>query len=485
MIDSSEIHVLDANAAYFGVPSQVLMENAGKAVAEFIKRSGDAQHVLVLCGKGNNGGDGFVAARYLAADLPVTVFITSDSDTIRSQTARDNYAKLADLDIPVYNIKDKEKLDQLLESHDTIVDAMLGIGVSGRLRPPYDSLVKKLNDLKGKTIISVDITTGLGTSLSVKPQYTITFHAAKTGMTKQNCGRIHVVDIGIPQQAEEYVGPGELMMYYPRSSTQSHKGDNGVVLVIGGGPYVGAPALTGLAALRTGADLVFVATPRRSWELVASYSADLIVKDLTADVLVPADVPAIKKLLSRATAVVLGPGLGDDARTSKAIVDILKLVVAEKIPLVVDADGFKPLGDHLDVLKKIPVVLTPHAGEFQLISNKRLPDEVSARKNIVASWAKACQVTVLLKGPVDIITNGAQTKFNEVHNPAMTVGGTGDVLAGITGALLAKKVSPFNAARIAAFVNGTAGNQAQDKYSYGMVASDMIAEIPLVLKKYL
>ncbi len=187
---------------------------------------------------------------------------------------------------------------------------MLGIGLLGELRNPYSIIVEKINSQKEKTIISVDVPTGLGTNLAIKPDFTVTFHDSKETMNKENSGEIHIVDIGIPKKSIDYVGPGELNVYYPRPKKQSHKGENGSVLIIGGGPYVGAPALAGLAALRTGADLVYIATPKSSWQAIASFSPNLIVKGLNSEVLTPGDIPTIREIVNKCDAVVLGPGLG-------------------------------------------------------------------------------------------------------------------------------------------------------------------------------
>jgi NAD(P)H-hydrate epimerase len=141
---------------------------------------------------------------------------------------------------------------------------MLGVGLVGDLKEPYFSIVEKINNLKNKTIIAVDIPTGFGTKTIVKPDYTVTFHDIKKDMKENNCGKIKTVSIGVPQKALDYIGPGELSVYYPIPKKESHKGDNGRILVVGGGPYIGAPALTGLAALRTGVDLVYIATPKKT-----------------------------------------------------------------------------------------------------------------------------------------------------------------------------------------------------------------------------
>jgi NAD(P)H-hydrate epimerase len=294
-----------------------------------------------------------------------------------------------------------------------------------------------------------------------------------------------VVDIGIPQEATTYVGPGELSVYYPRPAKKSHKGDNGIVLIIGGGPYIGAPALCGLAALRTGVDLVYIATPKRSWESVAAFSPNFIVKDLHDDMLTKNDIPSIEELLSKCTTVVLGPGLGAAKETEEAIIPLVRSIIAGKKPLVLDADAIKPIGENLATIKDSTTVVTPHVGEFKKLTGIILSQDVNVRINAVKDWAEKIGITIFLKGYIDVLSDGTNVKQNKVHNEAMTVGGTGDVLAGIIGALLSKGVKPFNAVRIAAFLNGESGNEAFQKKSYGLIATDIVDEIPTVLKKYL
>ena len=483
MIAEKEIKVLDRNSEYYGVPTSQLMENAGRGTAEFIKSivKNTKKTILIFCGIGNNGGDGLVAARYLSQDYTVSVFLAGPE--MKTDIAKKNLQKLQPYNVQLYTAP--SDIEKLLTDHDIVVDALLGIGLSGEPKEPYASLVKKINAAKKKLIISVDVPTGLGTRTAITPNHTVTFHDTKEGMNEKNSGTIHVVDIGIPQDAITHVGPGELMVYYPRPAKKSHKGDNGIVLVIGGGPYIGAPALCGLAALRTGVDLVYIATPKRSWKSVAAFSPNFIVKDLASDMLTVNDLPIIEPLLQKCTAVILGPGLGTAPETEEAIIPIVQRILGVKKPLVIDADAMKPVGEHLDVIRNSLTVATPHVGEFKKLTGISLTQDMDERIGSVQEWAHRLGITIFLKGFIDVLSDGKQTKLNKVHNEAMTVGGTGDVLAGIIGALLSKGVAPFNAVRIAAFLNGEAGNEAFRKKSYGLVATDVIDEIPDVLKKYL
>jgi len=501
MIDSKEIKVLDINSEYYGVPSYQLMENAGKNVADFTIKNLKPRNILVLCGLGNNGGDGFVAARYLSKKYNVTVFVVGTPADIKTNIAKNNFKKLKQ--IKIYDNSSLNLLSKLLAENDLIIDSMLGIGIFGKLREPYLGVLKKINNLKDKTIVSVDVPTGFGTNNLLKPGYTITFHDAKKGMTKKNCGKIITADIGIPEKAIEYIGPGELVTYYPIPKKESHKGDNGRLLVVGGGPYYGAPALSSFAAQRTGTDLIYIVTPKKVARAITSYSPllikptplakkvakhspTLIVKELkNEEKLVSIDIEIVSSLIKKVDALLIGPGLGNDNETKKAVKKILQLFVKNQKPITIDADAIQVVGKNLDIVRNNQTVITPHSGEFRELTGIKLTDKLNERKKHVQKWAKKIGCVIVLKGPVDIISNGYQTKFNDIHNQSMTVGGTGDVLAGIIGALLSKGVKPFNAARIGVFINGAAGNLAFKKKSYGLIATDIIEEIPNILKKYL
>ena len=506
MLTGNEIHVLDINSEFYGIPTIKLMENAGKNIADFIdkKLKLKQKNLIVFCGIGNNGGDGFVAARYLSEKNNVTVFLLGKTNDIRTNISKKNFEKIKNnKKIKIYNITNTSKIVDLISKNDVIIDAMLGIGLSGEIREPYSTIVKNINNTQKKIILSIDVPTGLGTSNYVKADYTITFHDIKKEMNSKNCGDIIIVDIGIPKKAEKYVGPGELKTYYPIPKKESHKGDNGRLLIIGGGPYYGAPALSSFAAQRTGIDLVIIATPKKVAKAITSYSPllikpvklakhlakispTLIVKELSDEKnLVLSDIKIIEKLINKADSLLIGPGLGIEKQTQVTIEKIINKFIEQKKPIVIDADAIRVVGKKQNIIKNTKTIITPHTGEFKHLTGVNLTDDIKKRIEEVQKWAKKLGVTIVLKGPVDIISNGETTKLNDVHNPSMTVGGTGDVLAGIIGALLSKGVEPFNAARMGIFINGAAGNLAFEKYSYGLIATDIIDEIPNVLKKYL
>lgn len=471
MIEREEVRVLDINSEFLGVPTEVLMENAGWALAqEITSRFGSGLRIAILCGKGNNGGDGFVAARALTKSNRVRVFLALPPSEISTPEARMNFEKVEELH-KVYSGED-------LSGYDVLVDALLGVGSKGEPKGAYAAIVKAIN-ASGRPVVSADVPSGLGSGLVVRPEITVTFHDRKVGMDEAGCGEIVVADVGIPADAERFVGPGDLV-HYPVPSPDAHKGQNGRLLVIGGGPYTGAPALAGLAAYRIGADLVFVACPESVSGVVASYSPNLIVLPLPGNRLGPAHVELLAARSEEVDAVLLGPGLGDEPETLEAV---RSLIARCQRPMVLDADALKAVAGHLDILYNKAGVLTPHHRELELLVGHPVPSE--ARAEFATELAKGTGWTVLLKGRVDMITDGRRVKMNRTGNPGMSVGGTGDVLAGITAGLLAKRAAPFDASRISAFINGSAGDLAFEKNSYGLVATDLLERIPQVLRRSL
>src|SRR5438552_9864197 len=337
MISPAEMRVLDRNAQYFGVSILELMENAGKAVADAARSEfgGAGKNVLVLCGTGNNGGDGLVAARHLGKKAPATALLARSPDQFATPEAATNFERLRDVQI----LAGLDKSEEAIAAADLLIDALLGIGVDGPLRDPDSALIRHMI-ASGKPILSVDVPSGFGTDLAVRPTVTVTLHDVKEGMTAQNSGRIRVADIGIPARIAAMIGPGEFTLY-PVPKSTSHKGQNGRVLVIGGGPYTGAPALVGYGALGVGGDLIHVATPALAAQVVASYSPMFIVHPLVGHRLLREDIRQIAELSARADAVAIGPGLGDASGTHEAVREVVKTL---SLPIVVDADAIRAVG---------------------------------------------------------------------------------------------------------------------------------------------
>ncbi len=474
-----EMRVLDTNLEHYGVSIEELMEKAGKGVAEVLldKLKAKGKRVFFFSGTGNNAGDGFVAARYLEKVADVTVTLAKPSMEISKGPARVNFERIPE---GVRVLEPPQDLKALAKEADILVDGLMGTGIEGKLREPYRSIVEAMNASK-KPTLSIDLPSGMGSDTVVRPNVSVALHAVKEGMDEKTAGEVVVVDIGIGKELERLVGPGEFLLY-PRPPLDAHKGDSGRVLVVAGGPYTGAPALTGMAAYRIGTDVVHIATPALAHPVVASFSPTLIVHRYPGEKLLPDNIPAIVELAEGKDAVVIGPGLGRDSRTLVAIQNLVKNL--DK-PLVVDADGITALADDPSCIEGKKGVVTPHEDEFRRLSGIKLARDLEKRIDQVKTFAARLGVTILLKGRLDVISDGQRAKVNQTGNPGMSVGGTGDVLAGLVGALLGKGLEPFDAARLAAFANGYAGDIAFRELSYGMTATDLLDKLPSVLIEFL
>ncbi len=282
-------------------------------------------------------------------------------------------------------------------------------------------------------------------------------------------------------------GKVDVRAVLPTRRQDSHKGDFGRLLIIGGGSrYVGAPALTGLAALRCGVDLATIAAPEKTAWVMNSLSPDLITIKLPCEDLGPRVLQEIFAELKRSTAVVMGPGLGSNGETLDASVELAyKLRRSHpKLPALFDADGLKALTSDPILMRWMPWVLTPHAGEFKILTGSNLPSELSGRIKLVIMTAEKLRCVVLLKSHVDIISSpNGELKLNYTGNAGMTVGGTGDVLSGIVGAFLAQGAEPFKAAVAGAWACGRAGDLCLAEKGYEFLASDVIDKLPEVFKE--
>jgi len=485
------MRTLEKNAEYLGISPIQLMENAGASVAvEIRKRFNPPSSVIIYSGTGGNGGDGMVAARHLAAlGFNVSLILVGDPNRIRNEATKRNWEILRRLrsSVEIQIIEDASQITKT--DHEVIVDSLLGTGVEGELREPISSVVKIINDGQGFKI-SVDIASGIDSDTGeirgdyVKPDLTVTFHAPKIGMKKvyDLLGEVVVGGIGIPPEADRLCGPGDLLLLDQSRPSDAHKGMFGRLLVIGGSEtYSGAPYFVGEAAFRTGVDLVHIAAPSLTGYVIASMSPNLIVHKMGGDHINQDNIDLVEKLLDRATGVVLGPGLGLHEETIEACKKITGLVQQLNLPMLLDADGLKALAGH-EFDKDSSVVLTPHSGEYQIITGEEPPKDIGERVEHVKKTSKRLHATILLKGPIDVISDGLRIKMNDTGNPGMTVGGTGDTLSGIVGAFLTRGVDPFVAASCGAFINGAAGDLAVAERGFHIVPTDIIESIPKVME---
>jgi len=429
-------------------------------------------HIVLVCGRGNNGGDAFVAARFLGEYTVETVLLGTPA-AIGTDIARENWAALQAAELPTTTVTDTSHLAGVdFEAADLIVDAMLGTGVTGALREPEASAASAIN-ATDSTVVSVDVPSGVdadtgdAAGVAVAADHVVTFHDTKPGLDALDT-RLTVADIGIPSAAERFVGPGDLR---GRSrAAESHKGDHGELLVVGGGPYTGAPALSAQAALRAGADLVHVACPESVAAQIQGYSENLIVHPFEGDRLTPGAVDTLVDLAAEQDVVICGPGLGSHDETVAAVASFLESYAGRA---VVDADALSVVPD---VETDATLICTPHQGELVGMGGETA-DNWERRAELVAEFAVDLGHTLLIKGADDIIADSEETRINRTGNPGMTVGGTGDVLAGVVGSLFTGR-EPRNAAAVGAYINGRAGDLAFDEQGYGLVATDLIDRLP-------
>ena len=487
-ITSEEMAALDENCKFYGLIPIQLMENAGANVANEIKKrfTSKGTSVTIVAGKGNNGGDAFAAARHLDG-FDVKIVLLGRSKDLRTEETSGNMRILKENSFDIAEITDSSELKTLYGS-EVIIDAIFGTGIRGKIREPEATAIDLINDANA-FVVAVDIPSGLDPDTgdaekAVRADLTVTFHSAKRGLlnAKEYVGELVVADIGIPDGMERLAGPGDVRIVAKRKAS-SHKGDNGRVLIVGGGPFFGAPTLAALAALHAGADWVTIAAPKSVSSIIASISPNLIVQPLSSEILVEKDVPVVSNLIKRHDVVVIGMGLGAEEATKKAV----GMIIEAAKNVVVDADGL--YGLQLP-LKDKHVIMTPHAGELSKIGGMEgrveVPPEANSEERIefVKEFSKLNKVVTLMKGPTDIISDGVRVKLTRKGNAGMTVGGTGDVLAGITGAFFAIASDPFKAATAAAFVNGAAGDIAFADKWYGLLATDVMENIPRVMKDF-
>ena len=474
MIAGSEMAVVDANAAALGVPRKQLMESSGNAIAKVARDLVDpGDSITIVAGRGNNGGDAFVAARFLER-FDVRILLLGRADAIGTDIARENWDALELADCSREVVRDSTAID--LGEPDLLVDAMLGTGVTGSLRQPEATAAEAIND-SSATVLSVDVPSGFDAETGTLPagavdaDHVVTFHETKPGLPDLDVP-VTVADIGIPEAAAEFVGRGDLRRL--SRDPDSHKGDHGEVLVIGGGPYVGAPALSGQAALRAGADLVRVACPTAVAHAVQGYSENLIVRPVEGRELEPGHVGQVMEFAAEHDTLVIGPGLGDSKGTLEAAEAIL---TAFDGTAVVDADALQLVPD---IETEATLICTPHQGELAKMGGPRA-DDWRERRDAVEEFAAELGHTLLVKGRYDILSNGDRTRVNRTGNPGMTVGGTGDVLAGVTGALAAQH-DPIHAAGVGAYLAGRAGDIVAEQRGDGLVATDLLDAIPTAMR---
>jgi len=484
-LSSEEMAVVEQNAVALGVTIDTLMENAGRATAEEAARHlpPPPTRIAVVAGTGNNGGDGTCAAFYLQQwGYSPEVWLVRPPSEIRSRAARRCFERVEHR-VPIHS---RVPRAEELATMPLVVDALLGTGQSARMRSPISEAVLAIRTSRAP-VLSVDLPTGVLDPDGLRPSWTVAFTTVKEEMVPGTAGQVTVRDIGMPAAAWRRTGPGEFLFFRVPDGT-ADRGRTGRVVVIGGGPYAGAPALAALACLRSGAERATVVAPEGAAEKVQAFSPNLVVRAFGTQRFRPTDVAEILEYLRAAPpqAVVVGMGAGAHAETTEALRALIAELVGE-VPLVVDADALVALPPASEVLERaagttLPTVLaTPNRGEFERVFGGSPQGPVDHLVESVARIASERRVTMLVKGAPDLISDGESTFENAHHHVAMTVGGVGDVLAGVVGSLLAQGLRPLHAARLGTYWTGEAGYRAASSRSFGLVATDVVEQLPAAL----
>jgi ADP-dependent NAD(P)H-hydrate dehydratase / NAD(P)H-hydrate epimerase len=493
-----------------GLPGVVLMENAGAAVAEVIRdRYPGAKSLVIFCGKGNNGGDGLVVARRLLARNPLVVLACARADvTDDSRVHLEAFERGNGAVVEAAGVGDWRSLVPGLTRADLIVDALLGTGLR---RPPEGVMADAISAIRtlakdGVPVVAVDLPSGVpsdGGEISwpaVEATVTVTLVAPKHGLVLppacDHVGELVVADIGVSASTVARATPtlflleaADAALAFPRRARAAHKGDFGHVLVIGGSPgKTGAAVLAASGAFAAGAGLVTIATTTASLPLVvAAARPEVMTEGLTAASVGPLDRSAAARALALAEArdaVVLGPGLGADPATQAFVREMIREC---PVPIVIDADALNAISGDFGadfVRRDRPAVLTPHPGEMARLLGSTAAEVQQSRLETVRSAAAATGAVVVLKGQRTLIAHAdGRVAVNPTGNPGMATAGTGDVLAGIVGALLARGTNAWTAATSAAYVHGAAGDEAARRLGEeSLTASDVVAALPAALR---
>lgn len=496
VLDREQIIRMEEMAVTGGVSLSVLMEQAGAAVAEEASiMVADGANVVILCGKGNNGGDGFVCARLLAKrGIHITVILALGKPTTEIATAA--YEHMGG-EVLVLKSDDMENCRMVLSSADLIIDAIFGFSFRGKLRENQAQLIELANEACAKKL-AVDLPSGVECdSASVRgtafcADRTVTFHVLKPANIsypgKEYCGETKVCDLGIshllPDKAQTIATDSQFVrQYLPGRRITGNKGDFGKLLLLCGSyGMAGACVLAARAALRSGVGLLYILMDQRIYPIVSTAVPEAVC--------IPVDLEnqnelhtQIEKSLKTCTACVMGCGLGDARAT------ICEAALSScNIPLLIDADGINYLADHPQLQSYLTnrTVLTPHPGELSRLIGREIPDIQGNRLETALETAKKLNCILLLKGAGTVIAEpGGQMAVNTTGNPGMAKGGSGDALSGMIGALLAQGVEPFAAAVAGAYLHGAAGDLCGQRMSMrAMLPSDLIAALPELYKGY-
>ena len=510
VVTAAEMREIEERAAQAGVSGDALMEAAGLAVARRTAQMLDnvrGKRVLVLTGPGNNGGDGMVAARYLA-DWGALVTLCMTSLALRNDKLEECRARRLRI-VDTFDDDGQWALRNYLSLTDLVLDAVLGIGarlpLDEPLRRAFEALAAARQANSALRAVAVDLPTGLDADTGAVDEatpsvdLTLALGVPKVGLFRfpgaARAGRVETLSIGLPEGVDEAaqleLADGALARsYLPPRPADGHKGTFGTVLVAAGSRnYIGAPMLTAAAAYRAGAGLVTLAAPEEVYRLAAGQVREVTHLPLPQSgdgVVDPAAAPLVRRALERASAAVVGPGLGAGEGVRRFVQALLLTSPPIEAPLVLDADALNALAAAYGWSEQLraSAVLTPHPGEMARLM--RLPiHEVQANRPAAARQAAAQwgQVVVLKGAHTVTASPDGRTALSPFANPALATGGTGDVLAGVIAGFLAQGAAPYEAAAAGVHVHAAAGETLRESLGdAGMMAGDLLPAIPRALR---
>ena len=480
-----------------------LMENAGSAAARIIREHVDIaeKRVSVICGRGNNGGDGLVVARkFFEARASVNIILAGGLP--KTPDATEMYTRAVSLGIPVIDFEnDPQRATLVIQYADILVDAILGIGTAGVLNGGYAELVRFINRVPAKTF-ALDMPSGANPDTGevegecVRADVTVSFNTLKPGQmmypAAHFCGELVTASIGLPEEALRAVesqlvsiDEGDVRPHISKHSKDIHKGCLGRALLICGSlGMAGAAELSARAAVRCGAGLVEVACPKSIYVPLASRLAEPIFDPLPETeegTLLASAFETLRPRLTGAGACLIGCGLRKSIHTAELVYKVLEHA---DCPVVIDADGINSICGNIHILKSAsaPVILTPHPGEMARLLNTDAEEVQASRLHCARDFAKAYKVILILKGANTVIALPSGKAFiNRTGNPGMAKGGSGDVLAGMLASFLAQGLAPETAAVTAVYLHGLAGDKAAALHSeHAMTPGDIIAALPAI-----
>jgi NAD(P)H-hydrate epimerase len=491
-----------------GIPGLLLMENAGLQVVNHAERrfgSWRGKRVLVLCGGGNNGGDGMVVARHAAQRGAEALVVLSADPAKVAGDALTNLRIVQKLGLPLHVLRSTEELNAIWNNGwDIVIDALLGIGVTGEVRGLIGEVIHFFEG-RSVPIVAVDVPSGIDADTgavcgcAIRATLTVTFGAMKVGLAvypgAEYAGEVVVADIGIPvavveqaSVARRLVTREQVRRWLPTRPPDAHKGRFGHVLVVGGSTgLAGAPMMAAEAALRVGAGLCSVAVPHRIYAAAASTLREAMVHplpDAPEGCLSAESIDALLPLLQRANALALGPGWSTLPPAREALRKLLSIV---QVPCVVDADALNCIARDPDMLpaQHPPLVLTPHPGEMARLMHTETAAVQANRLGVAAEAARRFEAVVALKGARTVVaTPEGRTWVNPTGNSGMATGGSGDVLTGAIAGLLAQGLDAERGAAAGVYIHGLAGDlAAHEQGMAGLIAGDIIRYLPEAIRR--